>query len=176
MAVLAVALCGGLFTVQAQTNSNPGFISAAEGYLTSFNTNYVWAGSSFEFGTGYRQVTGIGAQNIVDGQKDFSLGGQPFNVGANIQFSGVGSAVNGAEAQFGWAVIQHYDTEVDADIRGGFGYNPAGVKSGVVEPTLMLKKLQTLNTATELGVSLPIYFHGKVSDTPTFYVEEVIRF
>ena len=170
---LAAAMLAGV-SVQAQTNTVGGFIGSLTGYLTTFNTNadQSWAGSSFEISTGYRQITGVGAQNETSIQKDFGL----FNVGASMQYSGVGSAVNGAEAQVGYALVQHFDTEIDLNVRGGFGMNAQSVRAGVIEPGLVIKKLQTSNTATELGISMPCYFKGKFNNTPTFLVAEVIRF
>ena len=171
--ILAVGFIAcGLFTAQAQTNQIGGFVTEVELYFTSFNTNVLWAGSSFEISTGYRQVTGVGAQNDTAFQKDIGK----FNVGAAMQYSGIGSSVNGAQAQVGYAIVQHFDTEMDFNIRGGYGLNSQLVKAGVVEPGLVLKKLQTLNTATEIGISLPVYFKGKFSNTPTFTIAEVVRF
>jgi hypothetical protein len=171
-AIIGLALVAGI-TAQAQTNTTTqSFITSAEQYFSSFNTNYNWSGTSFEISTGYRQVTGVGAQNTFDVQKDLSL----FNVGASIQFSGIGSTINGAEGQVGYALIQHIDTECDFNIKGGYGLNQDLVKAGVIEPELMLKKLQTPNTASEIGISMPVYFKGKFNNTPTFLVEEVVKF
>jgi hypothetical protein len=164
-ALLAIGL-----TARAQSSN---FLSSVESYATSFNTNYTWTNVSYEISTGYKQVTGQGAVNVLDAQWDCWKG---LNVGAEGQFSGVGSAVNGAEAQIGYAIVQHYDTKVDIDLRMGMAENMQENKTGVFEPAVFLEKKQTLNTATKVGLSMPFYFRGKFNNTPTVYVEEVVTF
>jgi opacity protein-like surface antigen len=161
---------------KAQTFSETNFISSAQTYFTSFNTNYSWSAVSWELATGYKQVTGVGAANDLMGQHDFDLfgtTGHVINAGADLQFSGVGSPVNSAQAQLGYAIVEHYDVKADFDLRPGYDWTRG---SPEIEPGLFLKKLQTDNTATELGVSLPVYFKGRFSKTPDFFVEEVIKF
>ncbi|MGH8023578.1 MAG: hypothetical protein ACRED1_08350, partial [Limisphaerales bacterium] len=85
---------------RAQTNDEnltiPTFYQSAVSYFTSFNTNYTFAGTSLELGTGYKQVTGVGAASVLDGQYNLPLGGASstignrLHIGASAQFSGVG--------------------------------------------------------------------------------------
>ena len=155
--IALTALC---FTARAQTNQT--FIGTAESYFTSFNTNYSWVSNSLEIATGYKQVTGVNAASTLDGQYDF----ERFNIGAGLQFSGVGSPINGAVVQGGYALIEHLDLKVDADIRAGYDWN-----RNTVEPTLFLSKKPTPNTFFRIGASLPFYFKGKQNTNPTFYAE-----
>jgi hypothetical protein len=148
-------------TVAAQT-----FFDSTYKYFTDFNTNadMAWGNETLEVATGYKQVTGSGATSTLDVQYDFGR----WNVGADFQFFGVGSAINQVEGQVGYAVIQHADLKVDLDLRGGYD---TATKTGVVEPTAMLKKKLTPNTFAETGVSLPIEFKGKLNTNPSFFVE-----
>lgn len=160
MMALALATCA-----KAQTNITvQSFAVSFEQYMTSFNTNYSFTNCKLEVATGYKQVTGIGAASTIDGQYDIGN----FNVGMGLQFSGIGSPINAAQAQFGYAIVNHFDTKVDVDLRTGYDWVR---KAGVVEPAIFLEKKMTENTFTRLGASLPIYTSGNQSTTPTFYVE-----
>ena len=99
-----------------------------------------------------------------------------------LQFNGVGSAFNELEGQFGYAIIERFDTKVDLDLRGGYSFQN---RTGVFEPLLTLKKKPTPNTYAEIGISLPIYFNptdsfgnhlSKFSPNPTFMVETGFTF
>ena len=159
-AVMALAL---VLPATAQS-TNGTFLGTVQGYLTSFNTNYTFTGVTLEIGTGYKQVTGVNAASTVDAQYDIGR----FNLGAALQFSGVGSPINAAEGQIGYAIIEHYDTKLDANLRGGYDDT---VGAPVIEPGLWIKKKGTANTYFETGVSLPIYLRQKFNTNPTFYVQ-----
>jgi hypothetical protein len=163
--ILALALTLAAFTTRAQTtNSVPNFFQQSELWLTSFNTNYTFTGVSLEASTGYKQITGDNAANFVDAQYDFG-GNQRLDLGLDLQFSGVGSAFNSEELQFGYALISHYDTKLQVDLGAGYDSNTHGI---VVEPEIVLKKKLTPNTFAEIGVSLPEYFKGGINATPEF--------
>lgn len=151
--------------VQAQTNeSAPSFFSTAQNWLTSVDTNYTFTGVTFEASTGYKQEIGINAASYIDAQYDISR----WNIGGEIQFSGVGSAVNEIEGQVGYAVVDYYSVKLEADFRGGYD---AYQSAGVIEPVLMLKKKLTTNTYAETGVSLPEYLNqAKFNSSPSFFV------
>jgi hypothetical protein len=163
--VAAAILAASVVTVHAQTNTitGPNFLQSAEAYFTSFNTNVDenWTNVTLEASTGYKQVTGVNAASYVDVQYDISK----FNVGAVFQFSGVGSPINAMEAQFGYDLVEYFDTKLELDIRGGYDWN---VRGAIVEPAVMLKKKLTSNTFAEIGVSMPIYSKGSFNQTPTF--------
>jgi hypothetical protein len=163
LATVALLAC---FGVQAQTNPQTvqSFAVSFEQYMTSFNTNYSFTNVTIEVATGYKQVTGIGAASTLDGQYDIGN----FNLGLGLQFSGVGSAINAGVGQIGYAIVNHYDTKVDVDLRAGYDLVR---KCGVVEPAIFLEKKMTPNTFTRVGASMPIYTSGPQSTTPTFYVE-----
>ncbi len=165
--LIAALIASAALAVQAQTNGPitvQSFATSFEQYMTSFNTNYTFTNVTIEVATGYKQVTGVGAASTLDAQYDFGN----LNAGLGLQFSGVGSPINAAEAQFGYAIVNHYDTKVDVDLRAGYDWTR---RAGVIEPTIFLEKKMTPNTFTRLGASLPIYTSGQQSTTPTFYVE-----
>ena len=159
-------LCALAVSSPAQTNaptSVPSFLATSQSWLTSFNTNYTFTGVTFEFSTGYKQQVGVNAASFATVQYDINR----FNLGADFQFSGVGSAVNQAEAQIGYAIIDHFDTRLEADL--GVGYNAISA-SAVIEPELILKKKLTENTFAETGLSLPQFTKGSLNTSPSFWV------
>lgn len=174
-----VALMG--ITVQAQSSSVPNlitngqtFLQSAAGYFTDFNTNYTWQGIKIELSAGYAQVAGVNAAEKVDGQFDFGSSSQ-FAIEGTVQFSGIGSAINGGELGFEYAVIQHYDTKVEVGLIGGYDdtiENTKGERVGseVIEPEISIKKKLTTNTFAGTKLSLPIRFIGKFNSDPTIYV------
>ena len=165
---LALALTG----AQAQsTNQVPNFLQTALTWGTSFNTNadHSWTNTVLEVGVGYEQVTGAGATSVADIQYDLGR----WNVGADIQYFGVGSAINVVEAQGGFSLIQKYDLKVDADLRVGYDFNS---QDAIIEPGLFLKKKMTYNTYAEVGASLPFELKSTFSRNPTFYVETGFTF
>jgi hypothetical protein len=163
-----VLLVAGLVSVNGQTNN---FGESALDYFTSINTNYCWTNSAFgvEVGTGYKQVGGVNEASTFDIQKDLDR----FNIGGAFQFSGVGSPLNAAEGQLGYAVIEYYDLKVDFNVRAGYDWNVEGI---VIEPGIFLKKKGTLNTFFETGISFPVYLTEKFNNTPTFYFQTGFTF
>lgn len=156
--------------VQAQSVTNTIF-GSVEAYFTSFNTNYTFTNTLLECSTGYKQVTGVNAANFVDGQVDLYKG---LTLNASVQFSGVGSALNGGEAGIGYNVIQHYDTELNVSLLGGYDNTHKSIKgelgADVVEPGFSVKKKLTSNTFAETGISLPIFTTGKFNNQPTIRI------
>jgi hypothetical protein len=83
--------------------------------------------------------------------------------------------VNGGEATFGYALIQHYDLRVE--LVAGVGYdglaqNLAGKQVGSfeAEPGIELDKKLTANTYAKLEASFPIYIVGKFTSVPRFTI------
>jgi hypothetical protein len=175
LTLIGVAALLATTTLSAQTNNpaNTTFLTTAQDYLTSINTNYTFTGVKLEVSTGYKQVNGVNAASEIYAQYDFAGG---FDVMLNGQFSGVGSAVNAAEAGVGYAIISHFDTKVQLDLLAGYdrtkGELVKGASQGaiVVEPRVALKKKLTANTFAETAISLPLYSSGKVNTQPSIYV------
>jgi hypothetical protein len=152
-------------TSQAQESITnvPTFFESFESYLTAFNTNYTFVGTTFEADAGYKQVTGVGAASVLDLQYDIGR----FHLLNSDQFSGVGSTFNDIEGGVGYDVIQYYDTVVEANLGAGYSWT---VHSAVIDPELDVKKKMTANTFTEIGISLPFYPRAKFNQTPTFKI------
>jgi hypothetical protein len=170
--LVAAATAAILFSehaLDAQITSN--IVQSAGLFFGSFNTNYTWTNCVLEMSSGYAQVTGVNAASKLDAQLDFGSAKQ-FDFGASLQFSGIGSVVNGAEARFGYAALEHYDTKVEAVLLAGYDATVANgqgvlVGSAVVEPALEFKKKPTPNTFAMLKISLPVKFVGKFNTSPT---------
>lgn len=171
--IIGALLLGAVTSSQAQsTNASvtiPTFFTSAEQYLTSFNTNYTFTGVSFEMATGYKQVTGVGAASVIDAQYDINR----FHIAASGQFSGVGSSFNALEGGVGYDLVNYYDTVLEANLLLGYDWNQ---RSGEVEPKIDIKKKMTLNTFTEIGISMPEYFTQKANATPSYYIEAGFTF
>src|ERR1700676_4942798 len=86
---------------QATPPTVPTFFTSVQSYFTSFNTNYSWTNISFDAETGYKQVTGVNAASWAE--LNYHIGDSFEAVGV-IQYSGVGSAINGGEIGIGYAL------------------------------------------------------------------------
>ena len=163
---LAALLLAGVEVKAQSTNSAPStvptFFTSFQGYLTSFNTNFTWLSETFDAETGYKQVTGVNAASFAT--VSFHIGDSFEGVG-NIQYSGVGSGINGGELGLGYA-INHFDTRLTGDLLVGYDNNRG---SGEIEPKLEVKKKLTENTYASVGMSLPIFFKGGFNSQPTFW-------
>ena len=166
MKKLLLAILAALpFVASAQTNTPTvqSFFDSAAGYLTSFNQNYTWTNVTLEASTGYKQVTGSGANSVANVQYDIGR----FNIGSTFQFQGAGSAVGVIGGQLGYALIEHFDVKLDADLQGGYSFYQ---EAGYVEPGIYIDKKLTVNTFARIGLSLPEYFKGDVNRNPSFEV------
>jgi hypothetical protein len=168
---LIAALVAAGITINAQTNAPvaaqnapTSFFQSLQGYLTSFNTDYTWTNVTFEASTGYKQVTGKPAASTIELQYDMGR----WNAGVALQYFGIGSDVNAIEAQAGYAIIQHFDTKIEVDLRGGYD---TVRQSGLIEPCLFLEKKTSANTYVKTGCSMPVYFTGKFQQDFTLFVE-----
>jgi hypothetical protein len=168
LAMMAVVSASAQATNSSPTTV-PTFFTSAEQYLTSFNTNYTFQGVTFEAATGYKQVTGVGAASVVDAQYDINR----FHIVTSFQFSGVGSAVNAEEGGIGYDIVDYCDTVLEANLLGGYDEN---IHSAEIEPKVDIKKKQSYNTFSEIGISMPVYFKQKFNNTPSFYIEEGFTF
>jgi hypothetical protein len=159
------------FAASAQNATN--IVNSVQAYFTSFNTNYSWTNISLEVDAGYAQIPSGFAASKLNAQYDVGSTKQ-YGIGGSIQFSGAGSAINGAEAQFSYALIQHFDTKLEVVLAGGFDdtiQNSEGnrVGSWVVEPGFDVKKKGTDNTYEILKFTFPVHGIGKFESTPTVY-------
>jgi hypothetical protein len=153
-----------VITSKAQTATNvPSFFTSVEAYMTSFNTNYTFTNNIFDLETGYKQVTGANASSFAT--FDYYIT-QNFEASAEIQYSGVGSAINGGELGIGYAIVNHFDTRLTLDLYGGYDDIRA---SAMVEPKVEIKKKLSTNTFASIGISLPIFFSGGFNTDPTFW-------
>ena len=169
--LLLAAMLPGEIITHAQTGTNavptlttPSFFTSAQNYLTQFNPAYTWTNLTLEASLGYKQVTGVGAASVADFQTDLGR----WNLGGAFQFSGVGSPINSAQAQSGYALIRHLDTKVDLDLRAGYDWT---THAAALEPALFLAKKITPNTFLKTGISLPVALHGPFNRNPSFYLE-----
>lgn len=159
---------------QVDTNA-PTFLQSAQEYFTANNTNFTFADCKLEVSAGYKQVNGANAASELYGQYNFG-GGNNFDAMANLQFSGIGSAVNGAELGFGYALINNHAIKVQADLLAGYDATKASLAkvpqygAVVVEPRLALKKKLTPNTYAETAFSFPVYSVGRVNTQPSIFV------
>lgn len=174
LSIAAVVAMGSFTHARAQALTAPtNFLGSVQSYLTSVNTNYTFAGVKLEASSGYKQVNGANAASEVYLQYDFN---PSYDAMLNCQFSGLGSAVNAVEGGFGYALINHFDTKVQADILAGWDSTKGNVVKGVnqgalvVEPRVALKKKLTDNTFAETALSLPIYTIGKINTQPSIYI------
>lgn len=174
--LIALALSRVVFTARAQTSITniPSFFNSAETYFTSFDTNYSWTNIKLEADTGVAQATGSGAVDKIDIGYDLGSSSQ-YRIGLEGEFLGVGSAVNGGEATFGYSILQHYDLRVEAVLGAGYdglAQNAAGKQVGSfeVEPGLELDKKLTVNTYAKLEASFPVYLTGKFNAVPRIFV------
>ncbi len=176
LGLTAAATLADPVTTRAQSTSN--IVQSAESFFASFNTNYTWTNVTLEVSSGYAQVAGANAASKLDAQVNFGNARQ-YDAGCSLQFSGLGSAVNAAEARFGYAVLQHYDTKAEAVLLAGYdntALDSAGRVAGSaeIEPALELKKKPTPNTFALFKVSLPVKFTGRFNTQPT--VEAAVGF
>jgi hypothetical protein len=173
--LLAAALLLAGLTSNAQTNTltvtNPpalppavqSFATSVQQYFTDLNTNYTWTNVTVEVDTGYKQVTGANAASELYAQYDI----KSFDIIAGMQFSGVGSAINGVEIGGGYALISKYDTKLEAQLLFGYDNNRAAAE---IEPRLALKKKLSLNTYAVTAVSLPMFSKGQFNSAPSVYI------
>jgi hypothetical protein len=154
------------WSASAQTNAAPttvpNYFTSVGLYLTTFNTNYTWDALNIDCETGYKQVTGVNSASFAN--VNYHIGNS-VEIPATIQYSGVGSAINGGEIGIGYAV-NHYDTRLTVDLLGGYDNFQ---NCGVLEPKLEVKKKLTPNTYASIGLSLPIYFEHQFNSNPTFW-------
>lgn len=160
-----LAACVLATNVRAQTNEPEQFYATAADWLTSIDTNKSWAPIDFQVSTGFKQITGLGAASDLCAQYN---GKARWNVGLDLQFSGIGSPINSVEVQGGYAIIQDGDVKLETNLRIGY---TGQRQCEVFEPCVFLTKLMTKNTYSAIGISLPVYTKGKFASTPSFFIE-----
>lgn len=153
-------------SAQTDTNSTSikNFAAQSFDWLTGINydTNVAWINTKLELNVGLAQVTGQPSASQADALYDIT---ENFGVGGSIQYFGVGSAINEAEAILSYAVLDRGDLKIELQARAGWDWQSS---DGVIEPTLLLKKKMTRLTYAEIGVSLPFEFNKTFQRNPTF--------
>jgi hypothetical protein len=136
--------------------------------MTSFNTNYSWSGVSGQFEDGLVNQNGTGAADYIRGQYDIGS----WNITAEGDFFGTGSAFNSVEAGLGYAFIEKYDLKAEFNVLIG-GTKISSTSDAMkfkAEPELKLTKMLTANTYATIAMSVPwvqsVHFDG----TPAFRV------
>ena len=188
MAVIGVAALLATVNLQAQSVTNSlNFLSQAEAWATSFNTNNCWTNATMQFDSGVATVTGVGLSDRINAQYDYGR----FGGGIMGQFEGVGSTFGEVEATTAWAVMEKYDFKFEVDLNGGYDFNndwtqvtvTKATKSSplkttltrqsgayVAEPGLGISKLLTPNTYATMKYLFPIESHGKFQPAGVVYV------
>ena len=180
--IIGVAALLAAVNLQAQSVTNSlNFVSQAEVWATSFNTNNCWTSATMQFDSGLATVTGSGISDRINAQYDYGC----FGGGIMGQFEGVGSTFGEVEATTAWAVMEKYDFKFEYDLNGGYDFNndwtqltvTKGVKllkheSGafVVEPGLGISKMLTGNTYATMKYLFPMEAHGKFVPAGVVYV------
>ena len=148
---------------QSITATNaPSFIDSVIAYTTSSNTNYDFSTVKLDIETGYRQANGTGASSFA------KLGyyvTPTIQLNAEIGYFGIGSPINSFEAGIGYALYQHYDIRITAELNGGYDDN---VRAGVIEPGIEAKKMLSTHTYASIGLYLPYYVGKSFNTSPTF--------
>jgi len=147
-----------------QVYSIPSFLSQAEVWGTTFNTNYLIASNKLEVTDGYRQQTGQGASDVVNIQYNFTSRWHGYAEG---DFFGLGSKFTELDLGCGFGLVDKYDFRFDVNLAGG--YNAAS-ESWCAIPQLKVSKMTTINTLLSAAVGTPAYSKGKFNSTPTFWL------
>jgi len=141
------------FSARGQTNApvELNFFNQAADWGTSFNTNFNWT-ATLQFEDGYNQTTGQGASDYLRAQYNFSR----WNVTAEGDFFGVGSALNAGEGGIGFAIIQKYDFKMELNALVGGQKIPGTTTLRLkVEPELKITKFMTRITYATASLSIP---------------------
>ncbi len=177
--VLVLVLGSG---ARAQTNSPTSpqnFFQSVEQYFTSANTNYNWAGNTFEIAAGADYMSSVNWANYLDLQYDLgstlsSQNSQPacldrFALEAKIRNAGVAGTVVSAEAGLQCTLISYYSVKLQAGVDGGYDLER---NAAIIEPKLTLRDKLTPNTFAGVCLSLPIWAGGQpVNNVPDIGVE-----
>ena len=171
------ALTGlGALPAMAQTNANAAaqnFFQSAQGYLTSFNTNYAWASNQLEFAVGADYQNQIQWANDLELQYDVKGGN--FGIGARMRNAGIAGVVESEEAGLECSLVSHYDTRVEAKLYGGYDQQ---YDRPLIEPELDLRKKLTANTFAGIYVSEPVLIQKNIKNalTPNIGIETGFTF
>lgn len=152
VAVLALAAA----TVSAQSDTNAPspktFFQSAEGYLTSFNTNYTWSGVRLEFAVGADYQNGVQWANDLEIAWDVSTN-NGVQLGCRMRNAGIAGVVQSDEAKIGYNLVSFYDTRVEGGLYAGYDNQ---YSCAIIEPEIDLRKKLTPNTFAGIYLSEPI--------------------
>lgn len=180
--LLTLLLILGGRAARCQTNSPTlpqNFFQSVEQYLASANTNYTWAGNTFEIAAGADYMSSVNWANYLDAQYDFrstlnSQNSQPafldrLALEAKIRNAGVAGTVVSAEAGLQCTLISYYSVKLEAGVDGGYDLER---NAAMIEPKLTLRDKLTPNTFAGVCLSLPIWAGGRpVNNVPDIGVE-----
>lgn len=166
MTVLAVALCGGLFTSAvsaADTNGSPtsalDFPQVAGQWFTSIDYTKSWPTNEIDFSVGALWNNNVNWCNYLGVQKNIGsivLGGEMDN-------AGIAGTIYRAQAQVGYRLLNRGDLSAQATI--GAGYDKFD-KSAYTEPAVTLRKQMAHGAFAEISLLYPVLFKGNQSSTP----------
>ena len=159
------------------TNTIPSFITTAEGYFSSFNTNLF----TFQNGQDNVDIT-TGTENWNNKQLLAVFHGDVkiYAPSTNTSIRGLATFYNDttlgslskADAGAGLAYVL-YDTKTTGSINGGYDWE---AKSGYIRPDLKFEKALTPHTFFGVNLGVPLYFHGQGSLTPNYGLDAGFNF
>lgn len=172
--LIAMSVLGLLcLDVEAQTiqntNTIPSFVSTAEGYFSSFNTNLL----TFQSGQDNVDIT-TGTENWNNAALLATFHGDAriFQTTTNTSLRGVVTFYNDttlgslSKADAGGALAYSlWDTKTTASLNGGYDW---AAKGGYIRPDLKFEKAMTQHTFLGINIGLPLYFHGQGNLTPNY--------
>jgi hypothetical protein len=144
------------------------FFQTAEQYFTSANTNYTWAGNTFEIAAGADYMSSVNWANYLDAQYDLNKSTSPTSgdwafqdrlaFEAKIRNAGIAGTVDSVETGPELTLISYYSVKLEGGVDGGYDLDR---DCAIIEPKLTLRDKLTPNTFAGVCLSLPIWVNGK---------------
>lgn len=164
MAVLAVALCGGLFTARADTSTNTptsinDFAQTAGSWFTSVDYTKSWPTNEIDFALGGLWQNNNNWANYINVQKNVGS----FAFDAEMDNAGVAGTIYRVQGGVGYRLLNRGDLSVHAFLNGG--YDRAN-KTAFAEPTIVLRKLMAHGAFAEISLGYDVLFKGQQPTTP----------
>lgn len=186
--LLVLVLVLGGRASRCQTNSSTptqvavppqNFFQSAEQYFASANTNYTWAGNTYEISAGADYMSSVNWANYLEGQFDLNSAMAPTSsawtfedrlaIEAKIRNAGIAGTVVSIEAGPELTFISYYSVKLEGGVDGGYDLDR---KSPLIEPKLILRDKLTPNTFAGVCLSLPVWTGGKsINNVPDIGLE-----
>lgn len=166
---MAALLCVGVRGQDTSSNSIPSFVSTAEGYFTSFNTNLL----TFQPGMDDVDIT-TETENWNNSTMLAVFHGDVrlYQTSTNTSLRGAVTFYNdttlGSLSKLDGGVGMAYslwDTKTTGSINSGYDW---AAHSGYVRPDLKFEKAMTQHTFLGVNLGIPLYFKGQGNLTPNF--------